>query len=43
MYSPKTPDSEIQEIGGEPLKGSGFEPEEPEATSDDVAEGGLPR
>ena len=45
MYSSKTSDSEIQEIGGEPLTGSGFEPEKPAATFDlnDVAEEGLPR
>jgi hypothetical protein len=29
MYPERTPESEIREIGGEPLEGSGFEAEEP--------------
>jgi len=29
MYIPKTAEPEIQEIGGEPLNGSGFETESP--------------
>ena len=29
MYPERTPESEIQEIGGEPLEGSGFETEDP--------------
>lgn len=29
MYSPKTSDPATQELGGEPLEGSGFETEDP--------------
>lgn len=29
MYSPKTSDPAVQELGGEPLEGSGFEAEDP--------------
>ena len=29
MYSPKPSEFEIQDVGGEPLKGSGFEAEDP--------------
>jgi hypothetical protein len=46
MYSPKTSEPEIQEICDEPLRGSGFETEEPETVFDlherAVEEGFLP-
>ncbi len=34
MCSPKTPDPAEQELGGEPLEGSGFEAEDPVAEFD---------
>ena len=34
MYPTKTSEPEIREIGGEPLKGSGFETEDPSTEFD---------
>ena len=44
MYSPKTSDPAVQELGGEPLEDSGFEAEDSatEFEADDIpAKGGL--
>jgi hypothetical protein len=46
MYHPTDSESEIQEIGGDPLEGSGFESETPDPefeTSAHSAEEGLLR
>jgi len=46
MYLPADSEPEIQTIGGDPLKGSGFEGETPEPAFESdarAAEEGLPR